>query len=135
MRVDPQDVQRLIAQNASRHSRAEMLGHPVLHHIVTFISKDRSYYLAFGPYWWVLKDIIRRHVGGPKLIPWMGDSDDLDIRRRYQTGDDLYDLNACLLYQADHSGNRADAPQRHDVDDGGEDTISYDLSDPDMHRE
>ena len=61
----------------------------------------------------------------PGVVAW---------RRRYATGDDWYDLNAALLYQADHSGDLADAPARHQVEDGQGDTISYDLHDPDLHR-
>lgn len=135
MIIDPRDVRRQMAETDRRVPRAELLG-ARLQDAADFITRCPSYYLAFGPYWWVFKEIVRRRIGTEKVVRWAGPHDDTDIRRRYQTGDDAYDLTACLLYQAEHSGNLADGPQRHDVaDESGTDTVSYELNDPDVHRE
>ena len=134
MIVDPEAVRTHMRELQAKLPKDRIFAER-LKEAVTFISKNRHYYLHFGPYWWVFKDIVRRRVGGPKMVAWAGDADDGDMRSRYQTGDDFYDLCAAWLYQADHSGNLVDAPQRHNVvDDSGEDTQSYELNDPDMHR-
>jgi hypothetical protein len=132
--IDPSDVQANMARLEARGSRAELLGER-LRGMVGFLTKEPTYYLHFGPYWWVFKYLVRRNIGGECVVRWAGEADDVDLRQRYATGNDWYDLNACLLYQADHSGNQVDAPQRHQVvDDSGEDTVTYELYDPDMHR-
>ena len=136
MKVHPDDVKANVERIIKKHGPGRLTAlRRALVATADFLSQNPIHYQFYGPYWWVLKALVKEHVGDAKVVWWAGDEMDDMVRERYATGNDLNDLAACLLYQADRSGDFVNAPERHDiVGESDDDTDSYTVSDPDMRR-
>jgi len=135
MIVHPDSVEEYIPQILELGKTQEEALRYSLRTMADHVTQHPRYYLFFGPYWWVFKTLVRKYVGDERVVRWARDYDDAIIRKRYTTGDDLYDFTAAQCYQWDHCRDWINSPQRHEVvDETGEDTYTYEFYDPDVRR-
>jgi hypothetical protein len=98
-----------------------------LERVATVLDRSPSYYLSFGPYWWLIKRMFYKNFPGDKWYQ-SGAYNAVDCQK-YSLGDEFLNWAAAIYYSNQHNFDRPSVHIFQKSDDG--DDIQYLLYDED----